>query len=150
MSATPEEIAEPHSFSPDEIAQRIEHFGAAFDLDVMKQAAALIRAQAERVRVLESEVARLSQWEWLNDWDDPEYGSWDSIGSAADDMDMEGVRRVTASRIVADLWIAHRCLTVDDEGDPDDTEAVAFKTAEEAERCWPESLAAARALRGEA
>ena len=56
MSATPEQIAEPHSFSPDEIAQRIERFGAAFDLDVLKQAAALIRAQAERVRVLESEM----------------------------------------------------------------------------------------------
>jgi hypothetical protein len=56
MSTTPEQIAEPHSFSPDEIAQRIEHFGASFDLDVMKQAAALIRAQAERVRVLEAEA----------------------------------------------------------------------------------------------
>lgn len=59
MSATPEQIAEPHSFSPDEIAQRIEHFGATFDLDVMKKAAALIRAQAERVRVLESALTTI-------------------------------------------------------------------------------------------
>ena len=60
MSATPEQIAEPHSFSPDEIAQRIEHFGASFDLDVMKQAAALIRALSERVRLFEGGLKKIT------------------------------------------------------------------------------------------
>lgn len=63
MSAASDSIAEPHSFSPDEIAHRIEHFGATFDLDVMKQAAALIRAQAERVRVLEGALNLIAQWD---------------------------------------------------------------------------------------
>ena len=105
----------------------------------------------ERIAELEAENARLSKGEWLNDWDDPECGSWDSISGAAEDIDGPEVRRVTASRIVSEFWIAHRCLSVDDQGDPDETEAVAFKTAEEAERCWPESLANTRAaLTGEA
>jgi hypothetical protein len=37
------------------------------------------------------------------------------------------------------------CVTVDDDGDPDETERRKFATKEEAERCWPESLAAAKA-----
>jgi hypothetical protein len=97
-----------------------------------------------RLDELERENARLSKWEWIADYDEPERQS-DNIVSLAEDLDLHGVMHVSGYREVCRLWIAHRCLSVDDEGEPDETEVVEFKTAEEAKRCWPESFAAARA-----
>lgn len=104
---------------------------------------ALMREAASRIKSLESEVARLSQWEWICDYDEPERQS-DNVSSLADDMDLHGVMRVIGYREVCQFWIAHRCLSVDDTGSVDETEVVEFSNDADALKCWPESFEAAR------
>lgn len=82
--------------------------------------------------------------EWYNDWHDPEYGSYDSVDMAGEDLEDHEVRRVTGSRQVVEGWVARRCVTVDDDGEPDETEAVLFLTEAEATSCWSTSLAEAQ------
>jgi len=139
--------------STSELVERLKAqivvFGPA-KASALQMMVADLRAAALRLSELEADNARLSKWEWICDYDEPERQS-DNIVSLADDMDLHGVMHVSGYREVCRFWIAHRCLSVDDEGEPDETEVVEFKTAEEAERCWPESLAKARAaLTGEA
>lgn len=101
---------------------------------------------ADRIEALQAEVARLRKPEWFYSVEDPEYRSGGDVQDVVDDMDYEGVMEVAGAREVWKKWVAVRCVTVDDEGDIDETEAATFDTVEEAERCWPESLAKARAL----
>lgn len=101
-----------------------------------------VRAIEADRRSLAERVEKLSQPEWFYSAEDPERSGGD-VQDVVDDMDHEGVMEVAGAREVWKKWVAIRCLTVDDEGDVDDTEAATFDTVEEAERCWPESLAAA-------
>ena len=97
----------------------------------------------EHIRQLEAKVKELSAVDWWNDWEDPEYsfGCW---SEAVDDLDVDDVRRVIGCRQVSEKWAAHFCVSVDEDGEPDETEARLFDTKVEAEKCWDESLAAAR------
>lgn len=131
----------------EDVAGRLEGETAGLSMiqiyDLMRAAASLIRAQAERIEKLEAENAKLKQPEWFYSAEDPEYSGGD-VQDVVDDMDRNGVMQVAGAREVWKKWVAIRCLTVDENGDSDDTEAATFDTPEEAERCWPESFAACR------
>jgi hypothetical protein len=112
--------------------------------DGLLEAANALTAQAERVRVLEAEVAKLSKPEWFYNADDGEY-SYGDVDDVVDDMGYEGVMRVAGARQCWRKWVAVRCVALDVAGDIDETEVMTFETEAEALRCWPESLAACRA-----
>lgn len=114
--------------------------------DLSPAAASMLRDMSEREKALRTEVARLSKPEWFYSAEDPEYSGGD-VQDVVDDMDREGVMQVAGAREVWKKWVAIRCLTVDENGDSDDTEAATFDTPEEAEKCWPESFAACRAAK---
>lgn len=42
-------------------------------------------------------------------------------------------------------WVAWKCLTVDAHGEADETDIAVFEDRDAAQKCWPESLEAARA-----
>lgn len=77
-------------------------------------------------------------------WEDPESGGPD-LDYVMDDCPHDGIEHLLCGRSLPDRWGAFRCLTVDEDGDPEETVIETFATKEQAERCWPESLAAARA-----
>ena len=107
-----------------------------------------VRTKAElvaRIKELEAQVAELSKPQWYNDWEDAEY-SYGDISDAADNIGGDEVMRLTGSRQVCEVWVTHRALTLDSEGDADDFEVAVFTNSTDAEKCWPESLAALRAL----
>ncbi len=128
------------SDSIEELATKLEEI-ATGELPAMP---ATLRAAALKLRECRDEIKRLSKPEWFYCTDDPEY-SYGDINDTVDDMGREGVMRVAGAREVWRSWVAIRCVTVDENGDSDDTEAATFDTPEEAERCWPESFAACRA-----
>ena len=139
------------SATPEQVADRLEAlFGGVMsplhprDTATCRAAASLIRAQSERERVLVAKIAEMSKPEWFYDMLDGETGAAD-VESIINDMDMNGVMRVCGARQVWRKWVAHKCLTVDSDGEPDEVSYETFETPEEAERCWPESLAACRA-----
>lgn len=107
---------------------------------------------AEReVAALKEEVGRLRETLEKADtpnqfwsWEDPESGGPD-LDYVMDDCPHDGIEHLLCGRSLPDRWGAFRCLTVDEDGDPEETVIEIFATKEQAERCWPESLAAARA-----
>lgn len=103
----------------------------------------LCNEAAARIEALEAEVARLSKPEWYFDDQDAEC-AYSDISSVIDDMDMDGVMRVGGARQNWRAWVAHKCLSVDSDGEPDETSYETFDTPEEAEKCWAASLEAAR------
>jgi hypothetical protein len=126
------------------------------DLDLLREAGKIITALATRVAStelsaratarlaeLEADVKRLSTPEWFYDADDPEY-SYSDLADVADNMDSDGVMRMAGAREVCKLWVAMRVLTVDEDGNADDTEVAEFATEPEAAASWETSLAAAR------
>lgn len=110
---------------------------AAKDTALSEMRAELERAQAETKRLKTPD----SYWEWS----DPENGYTD-ISEALCDAPMGGVVRLMAGKTLDDIWATTRALTVDDNGDWDDHEIAIFDNPIDAEKCWSESLAAARAL----
>lgn len=125
------------------------------DADRITELEAALAASNARAEAAEAEAARLREenaalkkpdhyWEW----DDPESG-YDSFEDAVELADgMSKVVRLLTAKSLPDVWATRRVLTVDEHGDWDETEIVCFDNREEAERCWPESLAAARAALG--
>jgi len=71
----------------------------------------------------------------LECWSDPINENWDGP---------EAVHQLLAAVSLPNIFVATRVLTVDEDGDVDETEAAWFHTEDEALRCFPESLAAAR------
>lgn len=106
------------------------------------------QAAAEITR-LRAEVERLSKPGifWL--WEDTEYACEGWKEALGDIGELAGVVRFVTAAPLPDKWGAHRVRTVDEHGDPDETEPVLFDSEAEAEAraCWPDSLAAARAAR---
>ncbi|MFN3646269.1 MAG: hypothetical protein ACK4S2_07105 [Gemmobacter sp.] len=110
----------------DEAAEETRHI----DHSTAREAATLIR--------------RLMQPDLF--WDDDGetgYGApveaWDSI-----DPDPDGVLQLRCAVNLPDIWVAQAVLTVDEAGDPDETELRQFQTKADALSCWPSTLAAAR------
>jgi hypothetical protein len=103
-----------------------------------------LRAAVARLDELERENARLKTPEWFYNADDGEC-TYGDVNDVAEGMDHEGVMRVCGAREVWKKWAAVRCVALDADGDVDETEIHTFDTESEALRCWPESLAAARA-----
>jgi len=99
--------------------------------------------EAENGRLLD-EIKRLKTPDNYWDWDDPESG-YDNFQEPVQSADMGAVVRLLTGKTLGTVWATTRVLTVDENGDWDDSEIVCFDTKEEAERCWPESLEAARA-----
>lgn len=94
-----------------------------------------------------AQVAKLRRAQWWSLADDPEcsYGDW---GDALEEAAPDDVVKLHGFAIVETIWVATACITVDQDGDPDETEPQTFATEDEARRCWPESLAVARAAGG--
>lgn len=82
-----------------------------------------------------------AMWWWC---DDGEWG-YDDADEALEDADIDAIREVRGALRLANAYAGNVCLTVDSYGDPEETESKFFRTPEEANSAWPESLAAARA-----
>lgn len=118
--------------------------------EVRKMAMELIGRDAgeeimgDQLREARAEVERLSKPDqfWLAC--DPEYPleSWEH---AVNSSFYEDVVEVMCAKELGNRWVAIVCLTVDQNGDPDETDQRLFDNPDDAQRCWPESLAAARA-----
>jgi len=76
----------------------------------------------------------------LECWSEPVVHCWGDAGE---------VYEVMTAVQLPNIFVTNRVLTVDEHGDPDETEPAWFRTRAEAEKCWPESLAAARGKTGE-
>lgn len=101
-------------------------------------------AAAEITR-LRAEVERLSKPDMFWLWQDPEYACEGWQEALEETGSMAEVIRFQTAHELPDRWGAHRALTVDENGDPDETKPALFDTEAEASACWPDSLAAARA-----
>ncbi len=100
-----------------------------------------MRAELE---MAQAEIKRLKTPDSYWEWSDPENG-YSDISEALCDAPMGGVVRLMTSKTLDDIWATTRVLTVDDGGDWDDHEIAIFDNPIDAAKCWPESLAAARA-----
>lgn len=132
--------------SVDVLALLLDDAASVLEDDGRQNMPKILRAAALKLRECMDEIKRLSKPEWFYSADDPEYSGGD-VQDVVDDMDREGVMQVAGAREVWKKWVAIRCVTVDENGDIDDTEAATFDTPEEAEKCWPESFAACRAAK---
>ena len=108
--------------------------------DVLEKTGTQLAEAHARIAELEAEVKRVSEPQWFYDADDSEY-AYSDIADIADNMDQVGVMRVGGAR---EVWVAFRVLTVDDDGNADETEVAEFATEPEAAASWETSLAAAR------
>jgi hypothetical protein len=99
----------------------------------------------ERARAAETENARMKMPDMFWLWQDPEYACEGWQEALEESGELAGVVRFQTALQLPDKWGAHRVLTLDDNGDPDETEEALFDTEAEARACWPDSLAAARA-----
>lgn len=111
--------------------------------DVLEKTGTQLAEAHARIAELEAEVKRVSEPQWFYDADDSEY-AYSDIADIADNMDQVGVMRVGGAREVCKMWVAFRVLTVDDDGNADETEVAEFATEPEAAASWETSLAAAR------
>lgn len=111
---------------------------------LMSEAATALAAVVEERDALAAEVAKLRTPEWFYNADDGEY-TYGDVSDTVDDMGHDGVMRVGGAREVWKKWVAVRCVALDADGDVDETEVMTFDSEDEALRCWPESLAIARA-----
>lgn len=113
-----------------------------------RKIAAKLKTDAAEIIRLRAEVARLSKPEWFWDCDgDGDGGVADWADLVTDGPDLMDVVEIGSAVSLPKKWGATRCLTVDKEGDPDETKPVLFDTEAEARTCWPDSLAAARTAR---
>jgi len=104
------------------------------------------RAAAAEITRLRAEVERLSKPDMFWFWQDPEYACEGWQEALEETGSMAEVIRFQTAHELPDRWGAHRVLTVDEHGDPDETKPALFDTEAEASACWPDSLAAARAV----
>lgn len=77
----------------------------------------------------------------LECWSSPIEERWEAAGT---------VFELMAAVSLPHIFVTERVLTVDDEGDPDETEPAWFPSRAAAEACYPESLARARATPSDA
>jgi hypothetical protein len=110
--------------------------------------AKVVGSQRQTISELRAEIAKLRTPEWFYNAEDGEY-TYGDVNDVVDDMGHEGVMRVGGAREVWKKWAAVRCVSVDDEGEVEDTEVETFDTEAEALRCWPESFALAKSNTGE-
>lgn len=107
---------------------------------------------ADRIAALEAENERLraqhpGDMHWLSDdpefplecWSTPVVDRWENAGT---------VFELMAAVSLPHIFVTERVLTVDEHGDPDETEPVWFAKRKDAEACYGETLARARAARG--
>lgn len=101
-----------------------------------------------RIAALEGEKAELEKklqpehW-WPKEWPESVYDGPDDYMS---DLAVDAVGEFTVGCTIGPRWCARFCVSVDDESDWAETEVRTFESEDAAMRCWPESLAAARAL----
>lgn len=108
-----------------------------------------IGALQERVEGAEKALKEARKPDTYWSYDDPECG-WDSFEEPLREAGFGNeVVRLLTGKTLGEVWAANRVLTVDDDGDPDETEAVCFDNPHDAGRCWEESLRAARTKAGE-
>lgn len=82
---------------------------------------------------------------WLDETPEDGTRDWDDV---VDDADIDAVTKFLTARDLPPRWGATRVVSVDADGDPDETCAELFETHAEAQCCYPDSLAAARANAG--
>lgn len=144
-----------HADGPYDTVARIlaSHFGRPVPTERDRVVAAEIveALTAERDRLaaenerLRAENAKLSEPEFFWEYEDPE-ASHNDWKDAVDLLPLGEVAHLITGRSLADVWATTRVLTVDDDGDADETEPALFASAAEANACFDDSLAAARAL----
>lgn len=111
---------------------------------MLAEARARVDALVAERDALAAEVAKLRTPEWFYNADDGEY-TYGDVSDTVENMGHDGVMRVGGAREVWKKWVAVRCVALDVAGDVDETEVMTFDSEDEALRCWPESLARARA-----
>lgn len=77
--------------------------------------------------------------------DDGEYFYHDPQ-EALDQAGFDEVVQLDCAKRLPPMWAATVCVTLDEHGGPDKTEARLFATEEEAKRAWSESVAALAAM----
>jgi hypothetical protein len=122
-------------------AQQPERTRAAADL-IATQAATIAALQAEVERAKE-ELRKLKKPEFFWDYDNP-WCCYDSWSDALDEPDLGSVVHLLTGISLPEVWVTTRVLTVDEDGDPDETEPALFHSEAEAAACYPASLDAAR------
>lgn len=141
----------------DDLVRELREISEDYDLgpgtsDVrraLRLSASALEAQSKEIEALRSALEQARKPDMFWSYDDPEQ-AWDGFEEAIREAGYGNeVVRLMTGKTLGDAWVANRVLTVDDEGDPDETEEVLFDNEAEALRCYPESLEAARtALKG--
>jgi hypothetical protein len=106
-------------------------------------ARSLVPEMVNRIAALEAENARLRTPDLF--WDDDGYGfeGWKDLLDQS--FGLDHVAKVLCGRSLPIKWAANECVSLDEEGDPDEIVPRLFDTPEEAARCWPDSLNRLRA-----
>jgi hypothetical protein len=112
------------------------------ELTIPNLKGAIERLETDK-KVLQLEIQTLKRPDHYWPCDDAE-SCHDKPEDALQYEDMDAVVHCLTGRGLGDVWITRKVLTVDEDGDWDETEVVTFDNRADAQKCWDESLAAAR------